>query len=111
MFYLRNMYELPPIDDWSKSLSLKKVFGMYAEQVEDNVASRVFNFCKESPHTIRCGLIDNPEGANFEPVVYAKIDNNGTVYAFTDAGIAGFNECDERRKTTFSYRPVDEYPF
>ena len=110
MFYLRNMYELPPIDDWSKSLSLKKVFGMYAEQVKEEVYSRVCNFCKEGPHTIRCGIIGNPENFNFEPIVYAKIDNNGTVYAFTDATIEEFRQCNERKKTTF-YMPNDDYPF
>ena len=110
MIHLRNMYELPPIDDWSKSLSLKKVFGMYAEQVEEEVFARVSNYSKETPHTIRCGIIGNPDSYNFEPVVYAKIDNNGTVYAFTDANIDGFDQCNERRRTTY-YRTVEDMPF
>lgn len=91
MVYLSNMYELPPIDDWSRSLSLKKVFGMYAEQIENEVYCRVLNHCDEAPHTIRCGIFGNPNGANFEPIVYAKISNNGTVYGFTDAVISDYS--------------------
>lgn len=99
MVYLSNMYELPPIDDWSKSLSLKKVFGMYADQVEEEVYYRVYHHSKEDPHTIKCGVIGNPNGANFEPIVYAKISNNGTVYAFTDAVIDGYEKVNEQHET------------
>ena len=89
--WFKNMYELPPIDFWDKSLSLKKVYGMYAGDVEREVDDRVWNYTKESPHTIRCGIIGNPDDFNFEPVVYAKISNNGTVYAFTNAVLHGFD--------------------
>lgn len=114
MIYLHNMYELPPIDNWSKSLSLKKVFGMYADQVKAITESRVFNHCKEYPHTIRCGIFGNPSWANFEPIVYAKISNNGTVYAFTDAELSGYELISERHKPPYIYESfdeVDEIPF
>lgn len=89
--WFRRMYELGPIDFWDKSLSLKKVYGMYTDDVKREVENRVWNYSKYTPHTIRCGIIGNPEDFNFEPVVYAKIENNGTVYAFTNAVLHGFD--------------------
>ena len=108
MYYLHNMFELPPIDEWSKSLSLKKVFGMYADQVKSITESRVYNHCHEKPHTIRCGIYGNPNGQNFEPIVYAKISNNGTVYAFTDALLGGYQRISERHEP-IPYLYDDDY--
>ena len=107
MTNLNNMYELPPIDDWSKSLSLKKVFGMFANQIYEDVCLRVLNYCGESPNTIRCGLWGNPQYYNFEPIVYAKINNNGTVFAFTDAILDG---CFQVEKVS-EHATVNDLPF
>lgn len=99
--WFKRMYEMEPIDFWDKSLSLKKVYGMYAEDVKREVSDRVWNYSKEEPHTIRCGIIGNPADFNFEPVVYAKIDNNGTVYAFTNAILHGCDLVADEPKLPF----------
>lgn len=93
--YLEKVYELPPIDYWDKSLSLKKVYGMYAEDIKEEVNHWVFNHENDYPIELRCGIIGNPKSFSFEPVVYAKVSNNGTVYAFTNGTLEDFEQIKE----------------
>lgn len=85
MSSFKNVYQMPPIDYWGKALSLETAFGLCAADIKAEVNDAVWSIEKEYPHTIMCGVIGNPESWNFELVVYAKVSNNGTVYAFTNA--------------------------
>lgn len=85
MSIFKNVYQMPPIDWWDKSLSLETAFGMCATEVRDEVKNVVWDIENQFPHTIACGVVGNPDNFNFELVVYAKVENNGTVYAFTNA--------------------------
>lgn len=85
MSLFKNIYQMPPIDWWNKALSLETAYGLCASDIEDEVNYEVFNLEQELPHTIMCGVVGNPDNFNFEIVVYAKVENNGTVYAFTNA--------------------------
>ena len=82
-----NIYEMPPIDEWDKSLGLDIVFGLYSDDVVYYVERKVHSLSGEIPHAIGCGVVADPSWFAFEPVVYAKIYNNGTVYAFTNANL------------------------
>ena len=90
----RNVYQMSPIDFWDKSISLEAAYGMCAGDVKDEVNSIVWEIEKEYPHTIACGVVGNPDNYNFEIVVYAKVENNGTVYAFTNAELF----CEDTKK-------------
>ena len=91
MSIFRNVYQMPPIDWWGKALSLETAFGLCACDVKDEVDNAVYSIEKEYPHTIMCGVVGDPAGCNFEVVVYAKVENNGTVYAFTNAELLSEN--------------------
>lgn len=98
-----NTYQLDPIDDWGMSLSLSDIFGLYAQKVKQEVVDTVLSLSGEHPNIIRCGIIGNPDTYDFEPIIYAKIDNNGTVYAFTNADLDEYHSCKLRGKNEEVY--------
>lgn len=81
----KNCYMMPPIDCWEGSIYVEDLFGMYANDIRAYVTEEVIDISGEEPYIIRCGIIADPDSFSFKPVVYAKISNNGTTYAFTDA--------------------------
>lgn len=107
----RNVYEMPPIDWWAKSLKVDCVYGLYADDIKNYIIDEVYCISGERPLKIACGMVGDPENGTFEPIIYAKIDNNGTVYAFTDVDL---KNPDIRRidtETDTEEKSIEDLPF
>ena len=107
----RNVYELPPVDWWAKALKVEYVYGLYADDIKTYICDEVYRISNERPHKIACGMIGDPMYGTFEPIIYAKIGNNGTVYAFTDVDLKNL---DIRRidiETDTAEEKIEDLPF
>lgn len=85
------LYEMPPVDYWEGSIPIEEMKTI-GDEAKDVVTTIVLEHGKEEPRTIMCGIVANPDDYVFHPVIYAKITNNGTVYAITDVDISSISE-------------------
>lgn len=85
------LYEMPPVDYWDGALPIEEM-RIIGSEAKDVVTTIVFEYGKEEPHTIMCGVVANPDDYTCHPIIYAKISNNGTVYAITDVDIRSISE-------------------
>lgn len=92
------LYEMPPVDWWRHSVSLKTMFGKkHSKAIKAIVQYIVYEYTKECPHTIRCGMVAN-DGVCL-PIIYAKIYNNGLTYAITEVQLTKLSRDIEYIKT------------
>jgi hypothetical protein len=105
---VRYVFEMQPIDFWGLTLSVKEAFGSNSgikPQIKEYI-SRLGLTCKK----VRVGVIANPKERNFSRVIYAKVKENGLVYAFSEVDLTSI--CPSlMREVSVDFLPADTYLF
>ena len=99
MYSIKNMgelkvFEMPPVDYWENSIPISEMELLKGDEAKIyyTVCTIIQEISNEIPHTIKCGVVANPDDYCFHPIIYAKISNNGTTYAITDVDIRSISE-------------------
>ena len=106
---VRYVFEMQPIDFlWDLTFSVKEAFGSNSgikPQVQEYLSRLKLTATK-----IRVAAIANPKERAFSRVIYARVKENGLVYAFSEVDLTSI--CPSLiREVSVDFLPADTYLF
>lgn len=106
---VRYVFEMQPIDFmWDLTFSVKEAFGS-----NSGVKSQIKEYLSRLDLTttqIRVAAVANPKERIFSRIIYARVKENGLVYAFSEVDLTSI--CPSlMREVSVDFLPADTYLF